>query len=576
MDAKNGVLLRNKVRSPIWALVTTQFTNEYGAKSLSEKLGLGKKARFVYLYLGLLAVAFIPVVGLLYSFAKVLAAQSVMLGQPGLPVILAVTAGQSMVVFVGISGIMSILYYSDDLETLQAMPFSPRQIMLAKVAVAHVGAVLVTSVVVLPFLVALGRQLALLGYWLPVLPVLLAVPAIPQGLAVLVVVFIMRVTGRSKKRDFFRVIFGLLFFVVIMVFQYVNMNMTRHGPEQMMQAIMERNGLIQAIAGFYPPLKWAAWALTGDTLALRLGGIFLFVGGSIGFLAGISLLAERWFLGGISRGIGKVAAGPGALKRARKAAVSAPVAFGGRGRSPVLAVFWREHRMLTRTPNFVLTALINLAIVPIMVVVSSFSAGAADVDLLAMLRSAVSKDFIILGAVAVHGLMVSLNQVSSTSVSREGAMFWSSKAIPVSPAKQVRGKVLYGLAYSLVQLAILIVALVLLLKMNVTDLLWVALLGMLVSWPVTAICLMNDLLMPKLKWTNPQQAMKGNLGALVASVLSAAYLALFYFVVRFAYPRGVTGLGLYGTLGFLLIITGFFLQRILDSFAVSRYKAIEV
>ncbi len=565
--------LKGKERSPFGALVATQLKSEYGFRGLSEKIGLGKHGRSVYLYLGLLALSLAPVLTLVYRFAEALARQTAMMGQPGLSVVLAVTAGQSLVLFVGISGLMSILYYSDDLELLQALPFTPRQIMLGKVAVAYVAVLLASSIVVLPFLLALGLEIGSLGYWVPSVLVTLAVPGIPLALGLLVVVLIMRVTGRSKKRDLFRVIFGLLFFALIMVFQYLNVNMTRYGPERMMEMLMEKNGLLQAVAGSYPPLKWAGWALTGDTGMLRFGGTILFVGGSVGFLLAVSLIAQRWFLGGVSRSVAK-STGSVAPRVARSKGL--PVSLNGNGRSPTMAVFSREHRMLTRTPNFLLVSLTNLAILPIMWLVTSFTGGQAGFDMIPMLRGMVPIDLLVLGAVGVHGISVGMNQVASTGVSREGPMFWFSKTIPVSPKHQVRGKLLHGLAFAAVQLAVLLAMAKFLVGIDFLHLGLTALLGLLVSWPITVICLLNDLTMPKLKWTNPQQAMKGNFGALLAGVLSAAYLGVFFLVTKYAYPRGLNGWGLYGVLAVLVTVTGALLQKMLDSWAVSRYRQIEV
>lgn len=568
-------LLKGKERSPFGALVATQIKSEYGFRGLSEKMGLGKHGRSVYLYIGLLVMSMVPVVALVSRFAQSLARLTVMMGQPGVSVVLAVTAGQGLVLFVGISGLMSILYYSDDLELLQALPFTAKQIMLGKAIVAYVAVLIASSIVALPFLVVLGLEIGSLAYWVPSIFVTFAVPGIPLALGLLAVVLIMRATGRSKKKDLFRVLLGLVIFALIMVFQYLNMSMTRYGPEAMTAIIMEKDGLIQVLTAYYPPLRWAAWALTGDSGILRFAGLTLFVGTSMGILLVVSGVAQRWFLGGISRSVVKTT-GPSVLPAARSKGKGTSIALNGNYRSPTMAVFFREHRMLTRTPNFLLISLTNLAILPIMWIVTSFTGGQAGFDMMPMLRGMIPNDILVLGAVGAHGILVGMNQVASTGVSREGPMFWFSKAIPVSPRDQVRGKVLYGLAFATVQLCIVLAMAKFLVGVDLIHLGLIAFFGLLVAWPITVICMLNDLTMPKLQWTNPQQAMKGNFATLLAGILSAAYLAMFFVIIKFAYPKGLTDWLLYGAVAVLLVVTGVLLQRLLDSWAVTRYRQIEV
>ncbi len=564
--------MNKRRRSPFGSLLHTQMKTEYGFQGLSDKLGLGKHTRSAYLYLALMALALAPIEYMLFSFAKALSEQSVMIGQPGLPVVLSVTAGQGLVLFFGISGLMSTLYYSDDLELLQAMPFSAKQIMLAKVSVAYVAEMLTAAVVALPFFISLGTEIWFAShfYWLSALIVTVLIPAIPTAIGLLAVVAIMKLTGRSKRRDLFRVIFGLAAFALVMVFQYLNMNLTRYGPEHMMEMLMERNGLIQALAGYYPPLKWAAWGLTGNSIGQRLGGMGLFIWVSVAFLYGTIVVGQRFFFGGLSLSTSA------RETKARKKPEAVELRLDTKQRSPVLAMFWREHKLLTRTPNFFLVALTNLAIVPILLLVSSFSASTTGMGSLQSIKGMLPIEVLVLGAAAAHGLVIGMNQIASSSISREGPMFWFSKAVPLSPKRQVRGKLLYAMSYSAVQLVILLGAAQVLLGLGIENLAPIAVLGILVSWPVGIIGLLTDLAMPKLNWTNPQQAMKGNFGTLLASLFVALYIGALFLVTKLLYPGLLKGWALYGVMAALVGVSGRLLQASLDSVSGVRYTKIQV
>lgn len=569
MSAHGERLLRTGERGPFSALMRLQIKTEFGMRGMSDKLGLGKKPKAAYLYLALMGFAFIPLLGVMYAMFESLASMAISMGQPGLPVILTVTSAQALVMFIGISGLMSILYESQDLETLQSMPLTSRQIMSAKVLSAYLPQLFTAAVVALPSFIALGLKLDSPLFWLSAPVVLLTTPCIPTALALLVLVPLMKATSRSKRRDSFRVVFGLVLFALVIGFQYLNMNMTRD-PQGFVQALMQRNGLIQAMAGYFPPLRWAALALTADAPLTLLGNMALYAGVSVGALVLVTSVSQRWFLGGISRDVRRTAPA-----KTGKAGVAHEVSIGSS--SVLRSLIAKEHRTMVRNSNWLLVTLTNLTIVPLMMLISSFGAGKSEIaTLLDQVRAMVPAEYLVLGIAAAQGLTVSLNQVASTGVSREGPQFVLSKTLPVSPRLQARGKLLYSMGFALVQLVILLVSFGFVLRPDVGTLALAAGLALLASWPVSVICLMNDLLFPKLNWTNPQQAMKGNFNAMIAMLFSALYLAAFYFGVRALYPSVLTGWALYAAVGGALVLTGGLLQKGMESLALSKYKSIEL
>jgi ABC-2 type transport system permease protein len=551
--------------SPFRSLLAMEFKVEYGQRGLAEKIGLGRKSRAAYVYLVLLALAFVPLVVLLYQMGDAIAAQSVAMGQPGLVAIFAVMAGQFIVLIVGVSALMSTLYYAADLETLQALPLTGRQILIAKVLVGYVMQPLFSTVLMVPFIIPLGLRSGDLFFWVSAALVDLTVPAIPLALALLATVLIMRSTRGLKRRDLFRVVFGLVFFVAVIGFEYVNTRLASQGPEAILRAVMERNGLVKVISGCYPPLTWAAWAFTGSTALSRLLGLALFTGVSVAALLTVVAASQGWFLGGVTRDVattGKAAAETGGRT---------PYGLFSSQRDPSSAVALRDHRVLTRTPSFMLTALINILVVPVLAFLGTIGGGGLDL----LVRGAAG-EVVVLILAGVQGVLASMNQVASTAISREGGTFWLSKMIPVPARAQIRGKVRYSYAVAVIQLAELLAVAWLILKLDALRLVVVAVLGLLVSWPVTIICTLNDLYSPKLGWTDPHQAIKGNLATLGAMLFSAVYVLAAGAVLRVVHKAGVLGVPLYAAAAALAAVSGYFLQRLLEDRADARYKSIEV
>lgn len=550
-----------KVRSPFYSLVHTQMKVAYGPKGLAEKLGLGRRDRNAYIYLVLIAMAFIPLVSQLYAAGKAMASQLIAIGQPGLSVVTSVAAGQFLVFFLGVSSVMSVLYYANDNETLLAMPLKPAQIMLAKMAVAYVAELFMALAVTGPFLAGLGVQLAVPEFWLYMVLLEVAIPAIPLALSLLATVLIMRATKGSRRRDQFRVVLGLIFFALIIGLNFLNTSMATRGPEETIRMLMERNGLIQAAAGYYPPLKWAALALTSDTAFGRLAGMLLFVGVSFGVLGGIAAFTQRWFLGGYTRDVSASRAGASRLTF--------------RARRPAVAVALRDHYMLVRTPNFLLTVLTNLIVFPLIVTLTAVT-GQGQIPYLVRGLSGHALDIMALVIIAVHGFIVSGNQVASTTLTREGRAFWASKMIPVSPREQFMGKMVYNILFAAVQLGILLASAAVLLRVDAAHLAVIAVLGTLVSVPVTAICMMNDLWNPRLNWENPHAAMKGNFGTLIAMLFSAAYLFACGLIVKDMLSAGLSIQVIYWVSAVVVLVSGLVLAKVASSWAEKRYAEIEV
>ena len=557
---------------PFLSLIGTQLKIEYGGRGISEKLGLGETKRFSpYLYVIFIAIGFAPLLVMLFKLANALCTALVEAGQPGLTVIMALVLGQMFVFFMAISHLMSALYYSNDLETLLGLPLSPWQIMSAKILVVYLGELIFALVTVMPFLIVLGPKVHVTEYWIYALLVFMLVPAVPIAISLLAVVILMRVTNRASKKDLFRVLFGLLFFVLILGFQYANANLAKYGPESVVPLLLERNGLVQLAAGYYPILKWSAWALTAETPLARAGGLFLYCGVSAGALVLMTSISQRWFLGGVGREVRSAAKNRAATRGEQKA-----LTLLAKVHSPRLAVMLRDHRVLVRTPNHLLTALLNLTVIPLIMLFGYIGGSSELKPLLGMINDPRVVDILSLIVAGANGLFVGLNQIASTAVSREGSLFRFSKVIPVPPEEQVRGKLWYCMCYALIQTAITVVAAWVVFGVDLLHLWLIAGLSALAAWPVSIIGLINDLYHPKLTWTDPQQAMKGNFQTMIAGLFAVLYLVLIGAVIRTLYIFGVKTVGLYCTAFGILFVSGYLLQGFLWDTAAKRYSEIEV
>ena len=236
----------------------------------------------------------------------------------------------------------------------------------------------------------------------------------------------------------------------------------------------------------------------------------------------------------------------------------------------------KEHRLLVRNPTYLMTALMNLMILPIILVFGYIGGGGDLGESLAAITGIPGVlDMALLILVGIHGAITAMSQISSSAVSREGQTFWISKIIPVSPVIQVRAKTcLQHSVFMHSKSLILVVIGVIALKLDVFRILILLFLGVLVSVPVNAICLLYDVSFAKLDWTDPQQAMKGNFGTMVAWLLSLLYVAALGGIVYSLIRWGVAYSWIYCVSGAIILASAYAFIRWLDNVAERRYAEI--
>ncbi len=303
----------------------------------------------------------------------------------------------------------------------------------------------------------------------------------------------------------------------------------------MLRALVGEDGLIRVIGSKFPPSVWASRSLSQGLSGGGLLQFLLFAGVSMLLFAGLVALSEKLFYQG-AIGLSEVAAKRRKISRAEMARkVSA-------GRQPVRAIFWREVKLMNRTPIFLLNGLLVVVIVPVFFMAavsgpgawSSFfsvfkAAGAADPITMVWLLAAF---FLACGC---------LNGTASSAFSREGRQFWISKVLPVPWRQQVAAKFFHSYLISLVGTVVAAAAAAIVLGVHPTVLLGAVLLAIAASAALTVMGLRIDLARPLLDWTNPQKAIKQNFNVFLALAVDLGSVALCGFLASFLRSKGISG-----------------------------------
>jgi ABC-2 type transport system permease protein len=555
-------------------LVRTGLRVNFGLSLLKPKyLFRNKRDFWMVPLIGLGLAGLLPVMYYYVRFTAKLYGWLSPLGQQAALLTFALLLGQFLVLTFGFYYVISAFYFSRDLELLVPLPLSPSQVLLSKFTVILINEYLTMSPLVLPVLITYGVQSGGGGsYWARAAATYLLLPVIPLALVSLIVVGLMRLVNFGRKKDALILTGSLVMMTLAVGAQFMLNRSVGAAPDQaaVIRFLAAPDGLVQTVGAKFPPSIWASRALAYGTTASGPVSALLSVGVSLLLFAGLFLAARRFFYRGLI-GLGEQTARRRILSRAR---LERGVGSGSR---PVRAMFIRELRIMNRTPIFLLNGVLSVVLIPILFVVM-WNTGKRASDaaaLLALVRSADATVAVVAAALFMT-ISGSLNGTSSSTFSREGAQFWLSKIIPVSPGDQVRGKFLHSYAIALLGIAASALVVLTVFRLAVGTVLAAVVLALAASFVLTALGMLIDLARPLLNWTNPQKAIKQNINVLLALFADFGILFLLFLAVRLFGRWGWSGWRTPAALFVLLAVLSAAAWRALLAFAARRYRDIEV
>jgi ABC-2 type transport system permease protein len=490
------------------------------------------------------------------------------LGQPEVVLATGLMISTMLVLFFGLTAVLSVFFFSRDLSVLVPLPLQPGTIMGSKFAVIMVYEYLTIAPFLIPAIWVFGLgSSAGIFYWIMALPVFLLTPLIPLGVATLFTLALMSLTNLSKKRDTLRII-GMVFFLLLIFALNYFLTGIPEGEEMayVEELLIKSEGLLMHITRIYPPALFAVRALSSAGPA-KLTWFFYyllinFAGGAVVYLVGQKLF-YRGLIGGTEVSKGK------ALSKdvmAQKLSSSS---------TPAVAIAMREIKYLLRTPVYLFNSLSILVIVPVILVIPLISGGAIT-TMIDSLRSEISRLAQVSALAGFIAMMALFAPAASSSYSREGKQFWISQVIPVSAKEQVTGKILYSCLMSALSIPLVLLVSFVLLPLSAAELLLVVVIGLLASLPALVVSLLIDLIRPYLNWDNPQKAIKQNINVLLAMLAGGVIYALIFLAGWLTYQFTGSDLAVYLSTATFSLAIGALLYRFMIKIAPNRYRDIEV
>jgi ABC-2 type transport system permease protein len=552
------------------ALLSVGFKSQFPLALLWREIRFNQKSRKRILAITfLVAAALAPT---LYAYFLIIHQVYLILqpaGQASAMIVLGVISGQIVVFIFGLFYLISAFYFTNDLEVLIPLPVRPNQVLLSKFVVVLLNEYMTILPIILPVLVGYGvLSRAPADFWILLVPVCLLLPVIPLALSALLSVGLMRVVNLSRRKDAL-IIVGSLLIIVLSAFIQTRPGGGGQDMDALIQTIAGKDGLLGLLGRKFPPSVWASRSLSQGFTGIGALHFLLFVGVSILLFAGLVILSEKLFYQG-AIGLGEISA---KRRRISRAEIERKVST---GRHPVRAIFWREVKLMNRTPIFLLNGLLVVVIVPVIFMAGVMSPGARN-PLFSVFKiaGAANPETMIWVLAAFFLVCGCLNGTASSAFSREGRQFWISKVLPVPWRQQVAAKFFHSYLISLLGIVVAAAAAALFMGAPTRVLLGAVLLAVAASAALTVIGLSIDLARPLLDWTNPQKAIKQNFNVFLALAVDLGSVTLCGFLASLLRSKGISGATVTVMLFAIALLAAWVGWRNLLAFADRKYPAIE-
>jgi len=432
--------------------------------------------------------------------------------------IAAICSGVIVLIF-GVFYILGALFLAKDTEFLASLPIQQGSVFMAKFAMVLIGEYPLAFILMLPpvIIYGIGMQKGVLYYILAIICTLF-LPFLPLVISSFLSLVLMNVVSRSKRRDLIIIIGSILMVVGLFIAQNYLVSMMPDNPEDFAKALMESSDAIVRFMGrAFPPSVWVTSALSAGGAESALNLLYL-VGVSVAAFLIVYLLASFIYQRGAT-----------AQLETRKTTGKVRLTY--KRSSQIFAIFKNEWLILLRTPIYALNSLMMIFVIPLVMLMPLFGGNFAkdsDMQLLFQLAgSAESQTILMLVLSGFISLFVMINPAVSTTFSREGRNIWILKNIPVKPETQVYAKLLAGYSVSFLAAAAAVITSVITFRIGILTALMILILCGLATIPVNAAGLYVDLIRPKLKWSNPQEAIKQNMNAVLEMLFGFIIISVF-------------------------------------------------
>ncbi|PER12539.1 putative ABC transporter permease subunit [Bacillus cereus] len=406
--------------SKIWTLTKVLLKLNYTDFITDKK----KRWAYVFSFAAILFVGFL----LFGSITHAMYEGMIHLGQdPGMIIAMGLAIASIWVFLMSITNILTVFYYSNDIEMLLPLPLKPAQIISAKFLTVLITQYVMSSFILLPIFITYGlKSGAFITYYIYMIFIYLLFPIVPLVLASLLMTVIMRYTNIAKNKDRGNIFIGIvsiLFIVGINVFlQWKNKSSFSEDAIADYLANNQSSLLVQ-MTNYFPTTYFGAVALVEN--ANWKGPLYVLIFALISFVFFVLFyyIAERTYLKGV---IGL------STSTAKKEVISAEGLQKSTVQSSHLKAYVKkEFKTLFRTPQFFLNCIVQTFVMPIMLFFVLFVQDGNLKWITGYIDNPKSAGLAIGVGLCASLFLMGSNVIATTSFSRDGSSWFVNRYLPV-------------------------------------------------------------------------------------------------------------------------------------------------
>lgn len=465
----------------------------------------------------LIILAFMPLFFMAIKYSNDIYKELEKLNQQGLILELGFYLCSIMIFMFGILYVMSIFYFSMDINRLLPLPLKPSEILLGKFIVTLIYEYSILLFIAIPVIGVYGVNSGEgILYYLYSIIIYLSLPILPLVVVSIIVMIIMRFTNLTKNKDLFRVISGVIGLTFALGLNIIirKIDNNEFTGEKIIELLNKgNNSLIGLYSKFFPTSKYGALTLVNSNNIKGISNLIIFITITAISILVFVIIGDKTYFKGVL--------GVNETQSTRKELSKSELNKATEKSSAILTYMLKEIRVLLRTPSFLLNCVVAGIISPIFILVILIVSDGINITLLQgyfMDINYYSEIFIISTFVSIF--FSTANNVSVSSISRDGNNFYVNKFIPLNYNDLIKAKLLPGLLISFISLLITNVVFYILFKPAIILIIaemTVAILGIIA---VNIIGIYKDIKTPKLDWENEQKVVKNNMNVFLVNILT--------------------------------------------------------
>ncbi len=409
----------------------------------------------------------------------------------------------------GFNVLLNELYFSEDIENILPLPIKPEILVASKFS----SCFLVENIILFIFLF-----LAVLSYVFAVnLPChylllsiigILFLPMIPMIYCSIVLFFIMNILKKFlKSTDIKKIGYILLSTLILLVF-FLLWKISSFDFETYIENFASGDHRFLEVMRFvFPPVYFFVKSINEGSLLQMILSLLINA-----FYFGIMIiLAKRFYYDSV---VGIMSKDTDSRKNAHNLIKKFKV------KKPVVQYFWKDLKMIFRSPTFLMNCILIVFIWPIFIFLI-FKTALPNYTILFMREAIKVEDTtfyfrILLFTIGIPIMVTSFNSLASSAFSREGKNFPFIKYIPLKYGLQWRTKFMISFLLSLIGIVLYVIPFFIMIHFPFWKLLLYLLLIVLCISFVSFIGLIIDSAFPKLIWDDESDSLRENYNTFIA------------------------------------------------------------